>query len=116
MRNSNFLSLVLFAILLAACGNDDAAEPPTTEAAPSSASIEAVSEDAEVAAATQTPEAGATDNNETRYINHDKDEVEFSLKRSLDGAQSRLEDATNPDQIETIKNDIAEIQAQLDAL
>ena len=50
------------------------------------------------------------------YVDHNKDKVEFALKRSLAGAQSLLEDIKDPNQASKIKQKIAELQAELDAL
>ena len=115
MRILILAALLSLAALSAACDkNEPTASAPKVE--PPSAAIEAPPAAAPAIPAAVTPDTTTVNAGTTQYIDHDKDEVEFSLKRSLDGAQSRLEDATNPDQIEMIKNDIAEIQAQLDAL
>ena len=51
-----------------------------------------------------------------RTTSINKDKVEFALKRSLAGAQSLLEDVKDPDQASKIEQQIAALQAELDAL
>lgn len=117
MPKLKFTVPILLAAFVVACDKNEPAaqqtkiEPPSP---PVAAAVETPAAADPVSTATNS--SSSVSNAGTKYINHDKDEVEFALKRSLDGAQSRLEDATNPGQIEMIKNDIAEIQAQLDAL
>ena len=50
------------------------------------------------------------------YVDHSKDEMEFQLKRSIDGWKSLLEDVSDSEEVAKIKEHIAELEGKLGKL
>ncbi|MDA0824783.1 MAG: hypothetical protein O3C28_20540 [Proteobacteria bacterium] len=131
MNKLQFVLLLATVLSVTACGKQepeqstnspsltDAATPPQPSTASSANESDAMS--ATKSALDSPPvvdEQTAADAGEgtPHYVDHNKDKVEFALKRSLAGAQSLLEDVKDPDQASKIEQQIAALQAELDAL
>jgi hypothetical protein len=111
MKNVQIMLLIATGLLVAACGKDEG-EQTQKAAIPATASPPHET----MAAAAPPPATPATmeaDTGTTRYIDHAKDEIEFRLKKSLAGLESLLEDVSDPEQIETMKKDIADLKSKL---
>ena len=120
MKILRLLLLIGTGLVLTACEKQApeqtaTASPPATPTVttPAPATVTPASAEAPTVA-TNTP--STTADGPTRYIDHDEDEAEFKLKKSLAGLESMLEALSDPEQIAAMKAEMAELQSQLDAL
>lgn len=138
MQKLNILAIVAISVVLAACGDNGATDAANKamgaasdaagkamDAAGNAAdkTMDAASGAAEKAknaaadAASSMSEAVKISAGEaTSYVDHSKDEMEFQLKRSIDGWQSLMDDVKDSDEVAKIKEHLAGLQKQLDSL
>jgi len=142
MQKLNILAIVAISVVLAACGDNGATDAASKAAdkamgAASDAAgkamdaagtaadkaMDAASDAADKAmsaagdAASSMSEAVKISAGEaTSYVDHSKDEMEFQLKRSIDGWQSLMEDVKDSGEVAKIKEHLAGLQKQLDSL
>jgi hypothetical protein len=132
MNKLQFVLLLTAVLCVTACGKQEPEQPvnapsltdtatPSPQPSPASSANTSDAMSATKSALDSPPvvddqTAADAGDGSPHYVDHNKDKVEFALKRSLAGAQSLLEDVKDPDQASKIKQQIAELQAELDAL
>ena len=133
MQKTKILVIAALSILLAACGGDkgsatDAASKAADKAmgAASDAAEKAMGAASDAAdkamdaagdAASSAMDAvKVSAGDAVSYVDHSKDEMEFQLKRSIDGWKSLLEDVSDSDEVAKIKEHIAAMEKKLGSL
>ena len=111
MKTMQIAALLAAALLILACSKEEPAKSagivvsaPTVSAAPV---VESTAASAPVIITSHGP---------TRYVDHASDEIEFALKKSVAGLESLLEDVSDAEQMASMKQELADLQAKLDAL
>ena len=132
MQKSKILLIAVLGILLAACGgaNGSAKDAAKSAADTAEKAMDAASDaagkamDAASDAADKAMEAASSVGEAVKvsasdavsYVDHSKDEMEFQLKRSIDGWKSLLEDVSDSEEVAKIKEHIAELEGKLGKL
>ena len=132
MQKTKILLIAALGILLAACGGDNGSAKDAAKSAADTAekAMDAASDaagkamDAASDAADKAMEAASSVGEAVKvsagdavsYVDHSKDEMEFQLKRSLDGWKSLLEDVSDSEEVVKIKEHIAELEGKLGEL
>lgn len=137
MQRTKILVIAILSMILAACGGD--AGSGAKDAAKSAADTAGKAMDAASDAAGKAMDAAgdaadkamsaASDaassmseavkvsaGDAVSYVDHSKDEMEFQLKRSIDGWKSLLEDVSDSEQVASIKEHIAGLEEKLGKL
>ncbi|MGR8950157.1 MAG: hypothetical protein ACU84Q_19100 [Gammaproteobacteria bacterium] len=133
MQKTKILVIAALSILLAACGGDkgsatDAASKAADKAMDAASEAADKAMDAASGAADKAMDAASeaassaveavkvSAGDAVSYVDHSKDEIEFQLKSSIDGWKSLLEDVKDSDEVAKIKEHIAALEKQLNAL
>lgn len=118
MKTMQIAALLAAALLILACSKEEPAKSAgIVVPAPTATMAEPAVSAAPVVESTAASAPGIiTSDGPTRYVDHASDEIEFALKKSVAGLESLLEDVSDAEQMASMKQELADLQAKLDAL